>query len=129
MVYSNVDDNVQRYYFPKSVIKNYYVIINKTNFYHQLSDSGINQYQKTKKTATDHKEHYTTGCLLHYDYIKNHYRLIAVYLSRQKELDTNPRAIQQIELIGQFIKPDDNDNTIGADNDQSMFSQGSLMML
>ena len=26
-------------------------------------------------------EDYTTGCLLDYDYIKNHYRLIAVDLS------------------------------------------------
>ena len=35
--------------------------------------------------------YYTTGSLLDYDYIKNHYRLIAVDLSRQKELDTDPK--------------------------------------
>ena len=33
---------------------------------------------------------YTTGCLLDYEYIKNHYRLIEVDLSRQKELDADP---------------------------------------
>ena len=33
---------------------------------------------------------------------KNHYRLIAVDLIRQKELDTDPKAIQQIEFIGQM---------------------------
>ena len=36
---------------------------------------------------------YTTGCLLDYDYIKNHYRLILVDLSRQKEIDAYPKAI------------------------------------
>ena len=34
--------------------------------------------------------------------IKNHYRLIAVDLSRQKELDADPKTIQQIEFVGQL---------------------------
>ena len=33
-------------------------------------------------------------------FYKNHYRLIAVDLSRQKELDADPKAIQQIEFVG-----------------------------
>ena len=37
-----------------------------------------------------------------YDYIKNHYRLIAVDLSRQKELDADPKAIEQIEFVRQL---------------------------
>ena len=37
---------------------------------------------------------------------KNHYRLIAVDLSRQKVLDADPKAIQQIELVGQLKNPD-----------------------
>ena len=40
-----------------------------------------------------------------YDNIKNHYRLIAVNLSRQKELDADPKAIQKIELVGQLKIP------------------------
>ena len=43
-------------------------------------------------------EDYTTGSLLDYDYFKRHYKLGAVDLSKQKELDTDPRAIQQIEF-------------------------------
>ena len=35
----------------------------------------------------------TTGCLLDHEYVKNHYRLIVVNLSRQKELDPDPKAI------------------------------------
>ena len=47
--------------------------------------------------------------------IKNHYILIAVNLSRQKELDADPKAIQQIEFVGQSK----NDNQIVAN--ESMF--------
>ena len=39
-----------------------------------------------------------------YEYIKNHYRLIAVNLSRQKESDADPKAIQQIEFVGNWKK-------------------------
>ena len=43
-------------------------------------------------------EDYTTGSLLDYNYFIKHYRLVAVDLSKQKELDADPRAIQQIEF-------------------------------
>ena len=56
-----------------------------------------------------------------FDYIKNYYRLIAVDLSRQKELDADPKAIQQIEFVGLLKKLDDNDNVTDDSNDQSMF--------
>ena len=41
-------------------------------------------------------EDYTTGSLLDYNYFKKHCKSVAVDLSKQKELDANPRAIQQI---------------------------------
>ena len=37
---------------------------------------------------------------------KNHYRLIAVDLRRQKELDSVPKAIQHIVFVGQLKIPD-----------------------
>ena len=43
---------------------------------------------------------YTTGCLLDYAYFKDNYKLIAVDLSKQKALDADPRAIQQIVFRG-----------------------------
>ena len=46
--------------------------------------------------------------MLDYDSIKNDYRLIAVDLSRQKELD--PKIIQQIEFGGQLKETDNNGN-------------------
>ena len=41
-----------------------------------------------------------------YDYIKNHYILIAVDLSRQKKVDADPKVIQQIEFVGKFENND-----------------------
>ena len=43
-------------------------------------------------------EDYTTGSLLDFKYFDKHYKLVAADLSKQKELDADPRAIQQIEL-------------------------------
>ena len=44
------------------------------------------------------KDDYTTGCLLDYPYFKENYKLIAIDLSKQQELDADPRAIQQINF-------------------------------
>ena len=49
------------------------------------------------------------GVLLDYYYVKNHYRLIAVDLSRQKVLDLDQKAIRQIEFPGQLENLDNND--------------------
>ena len=40
--------------------------------------------------------------MLDYQYFKDHYQLIAVDLNKQKWLDADPRAIQQIEVYGKL---------------------------
>ena len=75
------------------------MIISGKNFYDQAIDSDINQYEEIRKLRTGQDEDYTTGFLLDYDYIKNHYRLKAVDLSGQKELDAEPTANQEIEFV------------------------------
>ena len=40
----------------------------------------------------------TTCSLLDYDYFNKHYKLVAADISKQKELDADPREIQQIEF-------------------------------
>ena len=44
---------------------------------------------------------YTTGNLLDYEYFKDHYKLIAIDLSKQLELE-NPDLKQQINFIGRL---------------------------
>ena len=58
----------------------------------------IKQYDEIRKTATRQGDDYTTGCLLDYQHFRDHYQLIAVDLSKQKELDADSWAIQQIEF-------------------------------
>ena len=45
---------------------------------------------------------YTAGCLLGFDYFEKNYRIIAADLSKQKVLDADSRAIQQIIFIGKI---------------------------
>ena len=89
----------------------------------QAIDYDIQRYEEFRKLTTSQSEDYTTGCLLKYDYIKTHYRLIAVDLSRQKELDVDSKAIQQIEFVGQLKKLGDDGNATDAGNDQSVFEK------
>ena len=105
----------------KTIIKNYNVIINGKNFYDQPVDSDVKGYEEIRKLATEQSENYNTGCLLDYEYIKNHHRLIATYLSRQKELDADPKAIQQIEFVVQLKKTSNGNATDVKNNDESMF--------
>ena len=53
-------------------------------------------------------------------WIINHYRVLAVDLSRQKELDADSNAIQQIGIVGQLKKIDANGNAGDVGNYQSM---------
>ena len=55
-----------------------------------------------RKISTEKGDDYTKGCLIDYQYFKDHYQLIAVDLSKQKELDADLRAIQQIEFYGKL---------------------------
>ena len=44
--------------------------------------------------ATGQGDDYTTGCLLDYPYLKENYKMIAIDLSKQEALDSDPRPIQ-----------------------------------
>ena len=75
-------------------------MIDGRKFYDQPIDDLIKQYDEVKKISTGQGDDYTTGCLLDYAYFKDNYRLIAVDLSKQKPLDADPRAIQQMVFQG-----------------------------
>ena len=79
---------------------NHNVLIDGRNSYDQPINDLIKQYGDIRKTPTGQGDDYTAGFLLDYQYFKDHYQLIAVDLSKQKELDADSRAIQQIEFYG-----------------------------
>ena len=70
------------------------------NFYDQPINDLIKQYDEVEKVSVGHGDDYTTGSLLDYAYFKDNYRLIVVDLTKQKALDANLRAIQQIVFQG-----------------------------
>ena len=93
-------DSDTKYFLPRVNITNYNVLTDGRNFYDQPINDLIKQCDEIRKTATGQGDDYTTECLLDYQYFKDHYNLIAIDLSKQKELDADLRAIQQIEFYG-----------------------------
>ena len=88
----------RKYFLPRVNITNCNVVIDGRNFYDQPINDQVKKHDEIRKIVTGKGDDYTTGCLLDYQYFKNHYQLIAVNLSKQKELDADPRPIQQIEF-------------------------------
>ena len=88
----------RKYYLSRIDLEKYNVIIDGRNFYDNPIESDIKKYRELKKVMIGKAEDYTTGSLLDFNYFDKHYKLVAVDLSKQKELDADPRAIHQIEF-------------------------------
>ena len=86
------------YYLSGVEIKNYNIVINGENFFDQPIKNKKITYDNIRKIATGYGDDYTTGCLLDYPYFIETYKMIAVDLSKQKALDFDPKAIQQINF-------------------------------
>ena len=90
----------RKYFLPRGEIKNYNVLIDGRNFYDQSINDLIKQYDQVRKVSIAYGDDCTTDCLLDYAYFKDNYKLIAIDQSKQKALDADPRAIQQIVFQG-----------------------------
>ena len=95
-----IRDSYRKYFVSCVDITSYNVLIDGRNFYDQPINDSIRKDDEIRKIATGKRDNYATGCLLDYYYFKKNYQLTAVDLSKQRELDADPRAIQQIEFIG-----------------------------
>ena len=73
-------------------------MIDGKNFFDQPINSMAKTYENIRKITIGQGDDYTTGCLLDYSYFKNHYKMIAIDLSKQQARDADPRAIQQISF-------------------------------
>ena len=107
LAFSNTNDankvernNHRKYFLPRVNITNYNVLTDGKNFDNQPINDLVKQYDEIRKIATGQGDDYTTGCLLDYQYFKVQYNLIAIDLSKQKQLDADSRAIQQTEFYG-----------------------------
>ena len=97
----NTDDveSHRRYFLPRIKIKDYNVLIDDRNYYDQNINDSIRRYNELLKLTTGKSEDYTTDCLIDYDYYIKDYNIVAVDLSHQAVLGSDPKAIQQIEFI------------------------------
>ena len=64
------------------------------NFFDQSDKSDSRTYDNIRKMSIGQRDDYTTGCLLDYNYFKKYYKIIAIDLSKQQELDSDPEAIK-----------------------------------
>ena len=90
----------RKYFLPRVEIKNYNIEIGGRNFYDRPMNDLIKQYGEIRKKSRGQGDDYTTGCLLDFTYFKNNSKLIAADLSKQKVLDVDSRAIEQIIFTG-----------------------------
>ena len=73
-------------------------MIDGKNFFDQPINCDLKTYENIRKIPTGQGDDYSTGCLLDYFYFKENYKMIAIDLSKQQVLDSDPRAIQQINF-------------------------------
>ena len=98
--FENEDDRTSyyKYYVPSVEIKNYNVLIDGNAFFELLIKNLDETYEKIIQ-ITDHSGYYN------YKYFKEHYKLIAIDLSKQIELE-NKDIKQQINFIGNLERDD-----------------------
>ena len=95
-------DFFKKYFLPGVKIENYDIEIDGRNFYDQPVNESIMECDEVKKISTGQRDDYTTGCLLDFAYFEKNYRLIAADLSKQKAIDVDWRAIQEIVFTGKI---------------------------
>ena len=102
------------------------------NFFDQPINSMTKTYENIRKIAIGQGDDYTTGCLLDCPCFKDHYKMIAIDLSKQQALDAGPRAIQQINFTANLDR--DGDKTMFFIIEEAKetifeFSQGTVKVL
>ena len=73
-------------------------MIDGRNFVDQPINSMNKTYENIRRITNGKGDDYLTGFLWHYSYFNENYKLIAIDLSKQQDLDADPRAIQQISF-------------------------------
>ena len=87
-------------YLVKVEIKDYNVMSDGKNFFDWPVKNDMRVYHKVCKIATGWGGDCTTSCFLGYNCFNKFYKMIAIDLSNQRALDTDSKAIQQINVTG-----------------------------
>ena len=82
------------------MINNYNVLIDDKAFFKLPVKSLEETYEKITQ-ITDHSGYFTRGNLLDFDHFMEHYKLIAIDLSKQIELE-DKELTQQINFMGRL---------------------------
>ena len=91
--------SISKYYVPKVEIKDFNVLTDGKSFFDVPVKNKKEAYEKNMSISENNG--YTTGNLLDYEYFSKHYKLIAINLSKQIELE-NPFLRQLINFIGKL---------------------------
>ena len=107
-------------------------MIDGKNLFDQPIKNDKVTYENIRKIATGQGDDYTTGCLLDYSYFKDHYKMIAIDLSKQQALDADPRAIQQINFTANLDRAENTRIYLILEEEKENifeFSQGTVKVL
>ena len=74
-------------------IIDYNVMIDEGDSFDQLIKNDLKTFDNIRNIATGQVKDYTTKCLSDYPYFRKYCKLIAIDLSKQQKLDTDPKAI------------------------------------
>ena len=90
----------KKYYFPTVEGKYYNVMTDGLNVFDQPVQDDLRTYEDVRKIVTYQRGDYATDCLLGYNYFKDYYKMITIYLSKKQGLNTDSKGTQQINFRG-----------------------------
>ena len=99
--FENEEDRISfsKYYAPKFEKKDFNVLVDGKTFFDVPVKNKKEAFRKISEISKNNN--YTTGNLLNNEYLSTHYKLIALALSKQIELE-NPDLKQQFNFIGKL---------------------------
>ena len=77
-------------------------MVDEKNFFDRPVKNDKVTHENIRKITAGQGDDYATGCLLDYTYFKKYCKMIAIDLSRQQDLDADPKTIQQINFTAKL---------------------------
>ena len=109
-------------------------MVDRQNFFDQPVKNDLRTHDNIRKIATGQENDYMSSCLLDYNYFNKYYKMIALDLSKQQALDTDPKAVQQITFTGNLAGEGNANSTMFFTKEEAKesildFSEGTAKVL